>query len=288
MTPSGEHIFANACQHQDLYFALRGGGGGTFGVVLSSTTKGLKQDAYTSSVYLFLGRLSVTECEYDRVQFTYTSDSTTLPKFMSFLVQNGVHWAEDGKCFPISSLLFSTSVAVGWSGQIRPTSKLVLTKLGVDLPGVEAYMAPLKALALDINGTVNIRTSSSYKAFHDAYVAPDAKTEVRMTNIHSLKQVTDATLYVQLNGIPQTVVSRLIPATTLRDNSDELLQAIVGLTSAAPVVLIFANAPYSFKQDATLGNTSLHPAWRKAVWHVRCSLGLEPLPVIESRHFFRL
>ncbi|EXJ77159.1 hypothetical protein A1O3_10317 [Capronia epimyces CBS 606.96] len=36
---SGELVTANECQHQDLFAALRGGGGGTFGVVTSATVK---------------------------------------------------------------------------------------------------------------------------------------------------------------------------------------------------------------------------------------------------------
>ncbi|KIY02615.1 uncharacterized protein Z520_01080 [Fonsecaea multimorphosa CBS 102226] len=35
----GRLVTANACQYSDLFFALRGGGGGTFGVVVSSTVK---------------------------------------------------------------------------------------------------------------------------------------------------------------------------------------------------------------------------------------------------------
>jgi len=38
VTPSGDHIFSNECQFSDLFFALRGGGGGTFGVVMGITT----------------------------------------------------------------------------------------------------------------------------------------------------------------------------------------------------------------------------------------------------------
>ncbi|KAI0360106.1 FAD-binding domain-containing protein [Trametes cingulata] len=37
VTSTGEHITANAYQHRDLFWALRGGGGGTFGVVTSLT-----------------------------------------------------------------------------------------------------------------------------------------------------------------------------------------------------------------------------------------------------------
>lgn len=36
---SGKLVTANACQNQDLFTALRGGGGGTFGVVMSATIK---------------------------------------------------------------------------------------------------------------------------------------------------------------------------------------------------------------------------------------------------------
>jgi hypothetical protein len=37
--PSGELITANECQNKDLFWAIRGGGGGTFGVILSLTVK---------------------------------------------------------------------------------------------------------------------------------------------------------------------------------------------------------------------------------------------------------
>ncbi|KAJ7860888.1 FAD-binding domain-containing protein [Mycena leptocephala] len=37
VTPDGKYRTANACQNEDLFFALRGGGGGTFGVVLEAT-----------------------------------------------------------------------------------------------------------------------------------------------------------------------------------------------------------------------------------------------------------
>jgi FAD binding domain/Berberine and berberine like len=37
VTASGEVVIANACQNQDLFWALRGGGGGTFGIVTKAT-----------------------------------------------------------------------------------------------------------------------------------------------------------------------------------------------------------------------------------------------------------
>lgn len=38
LLPNGSVVTTNRCQNQDLFFALRGGGGGTFGIVLSTTS----------------------------------------------------------------------------------------------------------------------------------------------------------------------------------------------------------------------------------------------------------
>lgn len=38
MLPNGAFVTANRCQNQDIFFALRGGGGGTFGVIMEITS----------------------------------------------------------------------------------------------------------------------------------------------------------------------------------------------------------------------------------------------------------
>lgn len=37
--PNGSFVTANRCQNQDLFFALRGGGGGTFAVLMETTSR---------------------------------------------------------------------------------------------------------------------------------------------------------------------------------------------------------------------------------------------------------
>ena len=37
VTPQGKYLTANACQNTDIFYALRGGGGGTFAIVMEST-----------------------------------------------------------------------------------------------------------------------------------------------------------------------------------------------------------------------------------------------------------
>jgi hypothetical protein len=39
VTPFGDILTANPCQHSDIFYAIRGGGGGTYGVVLSVVVK---------------------------------------------------------------------------------------------------------------------------------------------------------------------------------------------------------------------------------------------------------
>ena len=39
VTPMGEHIIANECQNQDYFWAMRGGGGSTYGIALAYTIK---------------------------------------------------------------------------------------------------------------------------------------------------------------------------------------------------------------------------------------------------------
>jgi len=50
VTPDGIYRTANACQNQDLFWALRGGGGSTFGVVLEATTKAEKKMTLQASI----------------------------------------------------------------------------------------------------------------------------------------------------------------------------------------------------------------------------------------------
>ncbi|KAH7100359.1 hypothetical protein BKA62DRAFT_706794 [Auriculariales sp. MPI-PUGE-AT-0066] len=70
----------SACQEVDLWFALRGGGGGTFGVVLEATY--LASPITTiQSAFVFVGD---------------GSDETITRDFFRKMVANGQNWADDG------------------------------------------------------------------------------------------------------------------------------------------------------------------------------------------------
>ncbi|KAJ7440768.1 hypothetical protein B0H11DRAFT_2163285 [Mycena galericulata] len=79
VTPDGKLRVANACQNEDLFFALRGGGGGTFGVVMEAT---------------ILAAQAVT---LQAVIVSWSVPNRTLTKELwEILTDNGLRWATDG------------------------------------------------------------------------------------------------------------------------------------------------------------------------------------------------
>src|SRR5437016_7914374 len=57
VTADGKLLVANACQNQDLFWALRGGGGGTFGIVTRVT---VRSHPIPERVGAVLGRITAT------------------------------------------------------------------------------------------------------------------------------------------------------------------------------------------------------------------------------------
>ncbi|KAF9561756.1 FAD-binding domain-containing protein [Agrocybe pediades] len=78
VTPDGEYRVANECQNEDLFFALRGGGGGTFGVVMEATV------------------LTSPKVTLQSVLITFNPDVETTKELWSVLIDNGLSWAKDG------------------------------------------------------------------------------------------------------------------------------------------------------------------------------------------------
>lgn len=91
VTPDGVLRVANACQNTDLFWALRGGGGGTFGVVMEATTEIIPQRVSTVTL-----------------KWTLNPTAENLLKFFTIVVQNSLQWAHDG-----------------WGGYIYPTTSII-------------------------------------------------------------------------------------------------------------------------------------------------------------------
>ncbi|KAF1362287.1 FAD-binding domain-containing protein [Lizonia empirigonia] len=78
VTAQGEHLVATPSQNTDLYWALSGGGAGTFGVVLSMTTKIFPDGPIGSGILNFNITLNETENYWEAIADLWTF----LPQFV--------------------------------------------------------------------------------------------------------------------------------------------------------------------------------------------------------------
>ena len=77
--PNGTYVTANECQNQDIFYALRGGGGGTFGVNMEMTTRANPQ------LTLQVAYIRFISLNFEVIQ-----------KFIALCTQNGDKWATEG------------------------------------------------------------------------------------------------------------------------------------------------------------------------------------------------
>ncbi|KKK22263.1 hypothetical protein P175DRAFT_0500164 [Aspergillus ochraceoroseus IBT 24754] len=138
VTPDGQLRIANECQHQDLFWALRGGGGGTFGVVLESTHRVEPQISFVAA----------------SIKFPATSDNV-LP-FMDIVVNNTLQWASEG-----------------WGGHITGNTLVNVSPL-LNLTQAKASVATAAAYALSQGGSAVVEQFASWYAFYTKYVTSSA------------------------------------------------------------------------------------------------------------------
>ncbi|KAF8598983.1 FAD-binding domain-containing protein [Ceratobasidium sp. AG-I] len=108
VTPDGKLRVANACQNKDLFWALRGGGGGTFGVVLEATSE------------VIPNALSTMTFRWD-----LAPTPGNIRKLIEIVAENSVQWSREG-----------------WGGYIYATTS-TLANPRLNQSDAEASMKPL-------------------------------------------------------------------------------------------------------------------------------------------------
>ncbi|OCL02375.1 FAD-binding domain-containing protein [Glonium stellatum] len=139
--PSGEEVTANECQNRHIYFAVRGGGGGTFGVVTNVTYKALPK----TQIQEFTANLDGL-------------DAAGITEFFEILTANAKSWSESG-----------------WGGYIKTNAlNHTITILNPDITAnkVEQDMSPLIAFCNKINAICEAKVRSSWYDYYKAYLQP--------------------------------------------------------------------------------------------------------------------
>ncbi|CAK5266881.1 unnamed protein product [Mycena citricolor] len=130
VTPDGRLRTVNQCQHEDLFFALRGGGGGTFAVVMSATI--------LASPPVTLQALILTWPESDR---------TLTREIWALMVDNALHLASDG-----------------WGG-FATANTVILVNPALDAAAANRSLAPL----IHFERTGAQRTVTAFPTFYSFF-----------------------------------------------------------------------------------------------------------------------
>lgn len=245
VTPDGKLRVANECQNTDLFWALRGGGGGTFGVVLSATM------------------LASPSTKIQTVIFTLPSARTLGSRkghpahtkaLFSVLANNAVKWAEDGwGGYAVANAVILINPVLTPEEARKSARELI--EFGERLNAEDG-----QGLAEDTVPTKLIVTEfPSYTAWFTAF-SKDFFASV---------------------GRPLAMASRLIPKDSFatRAKQEELVDALLDANAAAPGLIILMTAPASVpstgpssskfvsKDIPVKGGSSVTEAWRKSLWH---------------------
>lgn len=150
VTPDGQRRIANTCQNPDLFWALRGGGGGTFGVVLSSTHR--VEPALTLAVAA--------------IAFPSNVSTIVSGEFLRLILNHTLSWA-----------------AEGWGGY-QSASEFVLVNPLLSIRQAQSSMAELVDFAIAHGGSASVVSVPDFYTFYTQYVRPSALDEGTVTFSH--------------------------------------------------------------------------------------------------------
>ncbi|KAF8625963.1 hypothetical protein AX17_006688 [Amanita inopinata Kibby_2008] len=140
VTPDGQYRTVNQCQNQDLFFALRGGGGGTFGVVLESTV------------------LASPVVTLQTVIVTFQPNATLTNDLWTILADNGLKWADEGwGGFSVATAAIMINPNMSASDAATSMQPLIQFGQNLQAQGVQGVQ-------------VIVTTFPTWKSFFDSFV----------------------------------------------------------------------------------------------------------------------
>jgi hypothetical protein len=243
--PNGTYVTANRNQNQDIFFAVRGGGAASFGVVTETTSRVWPEAPLQVAVISFTAALSSKEVT-------------------SILVDNGVKWAQEGWGGYLSSLGKSTSLAMAITPNLsldeakqsmKPLIDFAMPRnngslrFGVDVYSVDNYWDFLHTPAIQyIGGLI------------DGISVAQASRLVPRENFETEEKRHE--LVDTLSSMPYGI-NMVPPVAYDLPESDQ--QGGPGEASVTPAwVRSLLPFPFPFPPDAHISNTQQ----RNAIWHI--------------------
>jgi len=260
VTPDGEIRVANAVTNPDLFWALRGGGGSTFGVVVQATVK-----AYASPPISVLGwwaNATKQDANGTNVSPGFWDAAAYMHSVLPELNEQGVmgyYWMfRDGSMKGVFQIPQSNDNAAKLTRLWTPVLEKMGSIPGMKKPQVKTWQFP------------------NFKAYYDArYGSAEGHMDRRLRlhvkdKRHGPSPDTEA---VDAASMPMGILpmdSRLLAAPHLR--SANLSQALKAAMPQVPMgtllgALVSGGKAHEPVEDAT----AVNPAWRRAYVHLICT-----------------
>lgn len=233
---NGTSLTASACENEDLFWALRGGGGGTFAVVTSCTYAAHPFSpsgaaGLFATIYLIQGATSLTVFLDGFFSYAHTLSNSSES---GGVVAGGYFVMPDFESSTVSLFLGFNGTTAQATAALQPLSSWI------NSPAIAQY--------LSLANSTEIVAFPSLMAFHEAFDSHSEPT----------------------GGI-STLGSRLIPAAIMRDDMARVAVAmnitvITEILGGFTGLFVCGGAVASSDPDGTF--TSISPSWRAAGAHV--------------------
>ncbi|KAI0635699.1 FAD-binding domain-containing protein [Trametes polyzona] len=229
VTSTGDHLTANAYQNSDLFWALRGGGGGTFGVVTSATYRTHQSVPIIGASFSFSGNRSTSNSAFQQAfaELIRISPELTNDGWGGY---NSISSTDDSFTCS-SSLLIPNATLADANATIVP------------------YFNFLQALAANSSSNADSLTVAaprlvSFASFYDWF-------DSAITGTSGI-------------GVTVEVGSWLLPGPTLKGNSEVVAQTLLDDSFAGIGYYLVAGGAVNEVDPDAMG---VNPAWRNATVH---------------------
>lgn len=131
VTAGGDVLTANACQNEDIFWAVRGGGGGTFGIIISVTVNAYKMPSFAlmgidvspkngTSAEDWYRLVALIHSEFPRLQDAgvhgyYTMSGAPMAFNVALLEYNTMHNTSEANLMPIREILEAADATVSFN-----------------------------------------------------------------------------------------------------------------------------------------------------------------------------
>ncbi|KAL5359266.1 FAD-binding domain-containing protein [Aspergillus floccosus] len=250
--PNGTYVTANRCQNQDIFFALRGGGGGTFGVIMEMSTLAHPEKP------MKVAQVTLANLDLQRTR-----------KFISILVTNSERWASEG---------WGGYIQLGAVGNAFVSFVMATSMLGH--ANATKSMQPVLDFAQQAGFELqaNVTSVGSYYDVLDKMISSPSGSVALSSRIVPKETFTDS---------PDELISIIeeLVFDTQGDGSLGLSPLLICFTTPA----LYSQSLPASDQPGGPGEASVTPSWREGLWHaihIRLSTGLlkDPTATWRSVH----